>query len=259
MKDDNQALPNDQVSAPEPGTKNGVNDQAPPPDTEDVTPPEPPPQYNAVDDQGVPYQNRLAESERKRIEAEAKAKAYEEFYANQQAQPQPQQQTEKDWYTLATTDFNTFVKEFREDVKKEVKGEFNQTLKVQSEQRVIAAHPELLDKDSELSKQVRIWAKTMRDMGVEPTAVPNGLETIVNTITKNVLKNGKPKSPSNPPIPQGGNDFFTPGKPPAKPQAPESKMTDSQKQLVKAMGLGDKSVERLEKRYARGDFEIGGG
>jgi hypothetical protein len=260
--DPKQALPNGQDSAPVPDDKTGVNDQVPPPDDgnqngvqEPQVPQEP------VDADGVPYVNRIAEKDRKLAEAQARLKAYEDMLSKQQAPPT---QTQKDdlaeLFEQVDPASRELLTKFYNLVDKKLSGKFNQTLKAQSEQRVIAAHPELLDANSDLAKQVRSWADTMRSMGVDPTAIPNGLESIVNTITKTTPKNGQPKpQPTNQPIPPGGNNFFAKGTPPAKPQEDGKKMPEGTAKLATAMGLGEKNLKRLDDRFKRGDFDLTGG
>lgn len=261
MGKDNQALEQDPASAPEPDDKNGVKDQVSPPD--DGEPQEPQDQLpqEPVDENGVPYRNRLAEKDRKLLEAQTRLKAMEDMFAKQQ---KPPTQTQKDEFEELLEQIDPASRElmlkFKNTLERKVLGTVNKTLQAQSEQRVIAAHPELLDANSDLAKQVRSWADTMRSMGVEPTTIPNGLETIVNTITKNTPKNGQPKpQPANQPVKPGANSFFTPGRPPVKPQQDGKKMPDGTAELAKAMGLGDKNLKRLDDRYKRGDFDLTGG
>uniref|UniRef100_A0A6M3KW70 Uncharacterized protein n=1 Tax=viral metagenome TaxID=1070528 RepID=A0A6M3KW70_9ZZZZ len=263
--DPKQALNDSQDSAPVPDDPNGVNDQVSPPDFGEAQEPEdlqePLIPQEPVDENGVPYRNRLAEKDRKLVEAQTRLKAYEDMLAKQQTPPT---QAQKDEFEelLEQVDPATreFMKKFISVSQKKLLGTMNQILKTQSEQRVVAAHHELLDPNSDLAKQVQTWAATMRTMGIDPSTIPNGLESIVNTITRTAPRNGQPKpQPSKQPIPQGGNNFFTPGKPPAKTEPETRKMPQGTSALAKAMGLGDKSLKRLDQRYKQGDFDLGGG
>jgi len=260
--DPQQALNGTQDSAPVPENQSGVNDQVSlPEEGEPGTPQEPQLPQEPVDENGVPYRNRLAEKDRKLVEAQTRLKAYEDMLAKQHVPPTQAQKDEfEELLEQVDPASRDFMVKFKDKLEKKLMGTVNQTLKTQSEQRVLAAHPDLLDPNSDLAKQVRSWADTMRSMGIDPATIPNGLESIVSTITRTAPRNGQPKpQPSKQPIPQGGNNFFTPGKPPAKSEPEARKMPQGTSALAKAMGLGDKSLKRLDQRYKQGDFDLVGG
>jgi hypothetical protein len=258
--DNNQALEKNQASAPEPGEQEGVTGQESPPgegeEQQIASPLEP------LDERGVPYKNRVAELERKNLEAQTKLKAYEDIVKSQSQHKTvaPERDIDAELLELASKDGPAFLKKLRQTVMEEVNSKVDKTLRQQSEQRITAQYPDIMDMNSELSQEIRKEADLMRSLGFEPLNSPIGLEAIVSNVAKRMPKNGNtPAKVSTPQQTQPGNQFFSAAKPPAKQKGPDKQLSDAQMQLARVFGLKEANVKRLNERYARGDFDIGGG